>query len=347
MSFSLPARLAALDGAYPGLTAGRITQQDRGVYRLCTAAGEQSAVVCGRFRHEAQSPSDYPAVGDYVMAGCDEPALAVIHQVLPRSSLFVRRAAGGARTEQAVAANIDTAFLCMSLNHDFNLRRMERYLSVCRESGARPVIVLTKADLCGDLAQRHAQIASIAMDAPVLTVSAFEADGWRALMPYLAPGCTVAFVGSSGAGKSTLINRLLGEERLATNGLRSDDRGRHTTTRRALLFLPGGAMVIDTPGMRELGLFHADAGMEQTFADVETLAAQCRFRNCTHGDEPGCAVRAALRCGALDGGRWQSYRKLMRENACADSREDYLAAKERKFRDISKFNKHRKEWSKP
>ena len=340
MNFSIPERWTALAAAYPELTAGRITLQEKGLYRIRTVTGEQNALVSGRFQFEAQSVSDYPAVGDYVMANCADPDTAVIHQVLPRKSLFVRKAAGTSKTEQAVAANIDTVFVCMSLNNDFNLRRMERYLSVAWESGADPVVLLTKTDLCGDLPRRQSEVDAIAMGVPVLTSSAMELDGYRQITPYITQGRTVAFVGSSGVGKSTLINCLLGEERLATDGLRKDDKGHHTTTHRQLLFLPNGAMVIDTPGMRELGMWDAASGVEQTFADVEELAARCRFRDCSHRGEPGCAVRAALQRGELDIGRWQSYQKLKSENSYAADSESYLASKEKRFKEISKINKH-------
>ena len=342
MSFHIPDRWAALASQYPELVTGRITLQEKGMYRIRTSAGEQNALVSGKFQFDAQSVSDYPAVGDYVMVSCADPDTAIIHQVLPRRSLFVRKAAGTSKTEQVVAANIDTVFLCMSLNNDFNLRRLERYLAVAWESGAQPVVVLTKVDLCGDLPRRQSEVESIAMGAAVLTTSAMELDGYRQIMPHITEGKTVAFVGSSGVGKSTLINRLLGEERLATDGLRNDDKGHHTTTHRELLFLPNGAMVIDTPGMRELGMWDAASGVEQTFADIEELAARCRFRNCSHTSEPGCAVRDAIRCGELDSGRWQSYQKLKNENAYAADSESYLAAKEKKFKEISKINKQNK-----
>ena len=279
------------------------------------------------------------------MVGSADPDTAVIHLVLPRKSLFVRKAAGTSKTEQVVAANIDTVFLCMSLNNDFNLRRLERYLAVAWESGAEPVVVLTKADLCADLPQKQREVETIAMGVDILTTSAMESDGYRQIMPYITQGRTVAFVGSSGVGKSTLINRLLGEERLATDGLRNDDKGHHTTTHRELLFLPNGAMVIDTPGMRELGMWDAASGFEQTFGDIEELAARCRFRNCSHSSEPGCAVRAALESGHLDTGRWQSYQKLKNENSYAADSKSYLAAKEKKFKDISKINKYNKKRS--
>ena len=342
MNFFIPDRWAAVAAQYPELTVGRITLQEKGMYRIRTIMGEQNALVSGKLQFDAQSPSDYPAVGDYVMASCADPDTVIIHQVLPRKSLFVRKAAGTSKTEQVVAANIDTVFLCMSLNNDFNLRRLERYLAVAWESGADPVVVLTKADLCEDLSQKQREVEAIAMGVDILATSVMESDGYRQIIPYITVGRTLTFVGSSGVGKSTLINCLLEEDRLATGGLRNDDKGHHTTTHRELLFLPNGAMVIDTPGMRELGMWDAASGVEQAFGDIEELAARCRFRNCSHTSEPGCAVRAAIRSGDLDGGRWLSYQKLKNENSYAADSESYLAAKEKKYKEISKINKYNK-----
>ena len=338
MNFYIPDYWAALTSQYSELVTGRITLQEKGMYRIFTSTGEQNALVSGKFQFDAQSVSDYPAVGDYVLVSRADPDTAIIHHVLPRKSLFLRKAAGTSQTEQVVAANIDTVFLCMSLNNDFNLRRLERYLAAAWESKADPVVLLTKADLCEDVVRKQAGAESIAMGVTVLTASAADADGYQQLMPYITVGKTVAFVGSSGVGKSTLINRLLGEDRLATDGLRNNDKGRHTT-HRELLILPNGAMVIDTPGMRELGMWDAASGVEQTFADMEALAARCRFRNCSHTSEPGCAIRDALQRGELDSRRWQSYQKLKSETSYAADSESYLAAKERKFKEISKINK--------
>ena len=342
MNFYIPDYWAALTSQYSELVTGLITLQEKGMYRIFTSTGEQNALVSGKFQFDAQSVSDYPAVGDYVLVSRADPDTAIIHHVLPRKSLFLRKAAGTSQTEQVVAANIDTVFLCMSLNNDFNLRRLERYLAAAWESKADPVVLLTKADLCEDVVRKQAGAESIAMGVTVLTASAADADGYQQLMPYITVGKTVAFVGSSGVGKSTLINRLLGEDRLATDGLRNDDKGRHTTTHRELLVLPNGAMVIDTPGMRELGMWDAASGVEQTFADMEALAARCRFRNCSHTSEPGCAIRDALQRGELDSRRWQSYQKLKSETSYAADSESYLAAKERKFKEISKINKSNK-----
>ena len=335
-----------LSGQYPGsapgenLCIGRILAQEKGLYRLVYEAGELPAEVSGKLRFQARSAIDLPAVGDFVWADCSRAGgPAVIHGILPRKSVFLRRSAGTAHTSQVVAANIDTVFLCMSLNHDFNLRRLERYLAVAWDSGAVPVIVLTKSDLCPDPAPQLRAVEECAMGVDILLTSALAEDGYQKLLPYLCPGKTVALLGSSGVGKSTLINRLLGQERLPTNGLRNDDRGRHTTTRRELFLLPRGGLVIDTPGMRELGLWDAGEGLDRSFADIEDLAAQCRFRDCSHTKEPGCAVQAALERGTLSRDRWLSYRKLAAENQYAEDTGEYLSKKNEKFKNIAKINK--------
>lgn len=333
-------RFAALAGMHPEYIPGRILSQEKGQYRLVTAQGEKPAEVSGSFRYHAAVVSDYPAVGDFVMADWNEAGgPAIIHHVLTRRSCFTRKAAGESREEQVVAANIDTVFLCMSLNNDFSLRRLERYLSIAWDSGATPVIVLTKADLCDDLPSRLAQVEETAMGVDVLVTTALAQDGYAQLLPYLSPGRTVAFIGSSGVGKSTLINCLLGEARLDTQGLRNDDKGRHTTTHRELILLCGGAMVIDTPGMRELGMWDNAAGIDQTFSEIEELVSQCRFFDCTHQSEPGCAIRRALEEGELSQERWASWNKLRQESAYAADSGSYLAAKEQKFKEIAKFSR--------
>lgn len=334
-----PKDYAALAAEYPQWTLCRVALQEKGQYALWSDAGERRAVVSGKFQYEAATPSDYPAVGDYVMADYSRAGSAVIHRVLRRKSVFLRKAAGTGKSEQVVAANIDTVFLCMSLNNDFNLRRLERYLTIGWNSGARPVVVLTKADICDDLNEKLSAAETVGMGAELIVTSALKSDGYRAVQPYLSKGETVAFVGSSGVGKSTLINRLLGEERLETDGLRDDDKGRHTTSHRSLLMLPNGATVIDTPGMREIGMWDSTQGLEKAFSDIEALAACCRFKDCSHINEPGCAVLAALARGELSTERWQSYNKLQAENAYAEDAQSYLAAKEKKFIEISKYNK--------
>lgn len=324
---------------YPSLILCRVISQEKGRYCLSYENGELQAVLSGKFRYTAKSPLDYPAVGDYLLADFNEDDISVIHYLLPRKSVFLRKAAGTASVLQVVSANIDTLLLCMALNSDFNLRRLERYLSVGWESGATPVVVLTKSDLCDNLGQKLSLVRSAAIGVDIVVTSSTETDGYLALLPYLDPDKTVAFLGSSGVGKSSLINRLLGKNRLKTNDLRNDRKGRHTTTHRELFTLPNGSFVIDTPGMRELGLWNIGEGLETAFSDIDALSSRCRFKNCSHNSEPGCAIRAALQNGSLSKERWQSYKKLAAESAFTTDTESYLAAKEQKFKNIAKYNK--------
>jgi len=304
-------QFAAEAAAYSGLEVGRVFSQSRHLYQVMCETGAVTAEVSGRFRFEAKALSDFPAVGDFVMLDRPQNGHAIIHHVLRRKSAFIRKAAGTANDEQVVASNIDTVFICMSLNKDFNLRRMERYLAIAWDSGAMPVVVLTKADLCADVQQRLEEVSTVAVGADVLVTSSLSEDGYRQVMAYVKEGQTIALIGSSGVGKSTLINCLRGDQQQVTSGLRNDDKGKHTTTRRELLVLKNGAMVIDTPGMRELALESAD--LARTFADIDELAEQCRFRDCTHRSEPGCAVQKAIAEGRLSAQRLSSYQKLKKE----------------------------------
>ncbi|MBO4865541.1 MAG: GTPase RsgA, partial [Ruminococcus sp.] len=243
---NLPPVYEADSAEYPDLTVCRVVLQEKELYHVIHKDGMMQAQVSGKFRYDVKTVFDFPAVGDYVMADITGGDRAVIHNVLPRTSVFIRKAAGKSNTEQVVAANIDTVFLCMSLNNDFNIRRIERYLTAAWDSGAVPVVLLTKTDLCDEVASKIAQIERVAVGVDIITTSVAEPNGYSQITPYLKAGKTLAFVGSSGVGKSTLINHLLGDDRLDTNGLRNDDKGRHTTTHRELLMLPSGTMVIDT-----------------------------------------------------------------------------------------------------
>jgi ribosome biogenesis GTPase len=299
---------------YPGLFPARVTEQRRDIYTLVCEDGNLHASVSGKLLHGADGGLDFPAVGDFVMLDRtdSDSGNAVIHHILSRASIFTRKAAGTAMSVQVIAANIDTVFLCMALNADFNLRRLERYLTAAWDSRACPVVVLTKSDLCADRAARLAEAHATSAGVPVIVCSSENGDGFDEVNRFIKPGKTIAFVGSSGVGKSTLINRLLGEERLATKSIREhDDRGRHTTTHRQLILLPGGGIVIDTPGMRELALYAGD--VSRTFEDIEELAATCKFKDCSHTSEPDCKVRAAIADGRLSPQRFESYRKLQRE----------------------------------
>ena len=297
-----------------GFIPARVVVQHRDRSLAAGKAGDALAEVSGRFRHHTTSLADYPTVGDWVALEPFGRRRAVIHAVLERRSAFVRKTAGEATEPQVVAANVDTVFLVTGLDGDYNLRRIERYLTAAWDSGASPVIVLNKSDLREDLAAVVAEVNTIAFGTPVVPLSARDGSNLDALGRFLERGKSAALLGSSGAGKSTLINRLLGEERLRTAPVRPDDsRGRHTTSHRKLVVLPGGALLIDTPGMRELQLWTDEASLGHSFEDVKGLAAGCRFADCTHAHEPGCAVREAVAKGELDAARYESYLKQRRE----------------------------------
>ena len=305
----------------------RVVCQHGEVYDVRAAAGPLRAEVSGRFRHEHANRADWPAVGDWV-AVTPRPgeASATLHAVLPRRSRFSRKVAGEETVEQVVAANVDVVFIVTGLDGDFNVRRLERYLTLAWDSGARPVIVLNKADLCADVAVSAAAAEEVAFGVPVIVTSAASADGLDALRAMLGPGRTGVFMGSSGVGKSSLVNALLGHALQSVRAVREDDsRGRHTTTSRQLVVLPGGGMIIDTPGMRELQLWVDGEGVDRTFTDVNALAARCRFADCTHESETGCAVLAAVASGLLTPGRLDSYRKLQREARYAALRQTQSA----------------------
>jgi ribosome biogenesis GTPase / thiamine phosphate phosphatase len=312
-----------------GLVAGRVSVQHRGEWDVVTEDGEVRARIPGRLRHEASSRAALPVVGDWVAlsTAAQEPE---IRAVLPRRTQFSRRAAhepgSQAVREQVVAANVDVVFVTASLSDDVNARVLERYLTLAWESGARPVILLTKADLEPDPDAVAAEVEAIGGEVPVHVVSSVSGLGLDAVRSHLPPGVTGALLGPSGAGKSTLVNMLAGEELLATATVREDGSGRHTTTRRELVVLPEGGLVVDNPGMREVHLWLADEGLEDAFDDIAELAAGCRFSDCRHESEPGCAVQAALANGSLAPERWQSYRDLQRELA---QLEESLARRER------------------
>ncbi len=340
--YGLDANFAALaEECGEQWTVGRVIAQERGSYQLMTDLGEVRGVVSGKFQYDAVCVSDFPAVGDFVMAEVTrQEDLAVIHRVLERKSVFVRKAAGTDQSEQVIAANVDTVFICMSLNQDYNVRRLERYLAAVYDSGAMPVIVFTKADLCDDVDAILAKLpAEISLGTAIVMTSALWEDGIKSISPYLEKGKTVAFVGSSGVGKSTLINKLTGTKLLRTGGIRKDDKGHHTTTHRELICLESGALVMDTPGMRELGMWDNERGIDTAFADIEQFAMQCKFHDCTHTNEPHCRVQEAIANGELSRERLQAYLKLRQENEYAQDSRSYLMAKQVKFKKIAKINK--------
>jgi ribosome biogenesis GTPase len=310
------------------LIPGRISIEHKGLYRVLTESGELLGEITGKIRFNAEGRQDFPAVGDWVaVQAIPSEGKAYIHGILPRKSKFSRKAAGVTTDEQIVATNVDTVFLVNALNQDFNLRRLERYLLMAWESGAAPVIVLSKADLCEDVQSIMDEVESIAFGVPVFAVSSETGMGLDALSDFIKEGQTVALLGSSGVGKSTLANKLFGSEVLKTNEIREEDgKGKHTTTHRELLVLESGGILIDTPGMRELQLWEGDSSLSQSFQDVESLAQECRFRDCSHNNEPGCAVQSAIETGDLDEDRYNSYLKLQREMAYFARKEDQKLA---------------------
>ena len=305
-------------------SVGRVVLQHKYLYRVLNEEGEWIAEPTGKFTFEATMKKDFPAVGDWVlMVTYPNEGKAMIHRVLTRKSVFVRQSAGLKTEDQIVASNVDYVFLVNALNHDFNLRRLERYLLLAYESGATPVVILTKRDLCDDIEEKLQQVESITFGAvPVIAVDNISGNGLEEVHELVTPGTTIALLGSSGVGKSTLLNALMGADVAATAGIREDDsKGRHTTTHRELFMLPDGGLVIDTPGMRELQLTGEDWALDSTFADIEQMIIECRFNNCTHGNEPGCKIQEALDNGSLCYDRYNSYEKLQRELAYQNKRQ--------------------------
>lgn len=328
---------------YPTLSLGRVVAQYRGLYKLITEKGEVQGEISGKFRFETEEFAQFPTVGDFVMVSvADAHSNAVIHHILTRKSIFLRTAVGVSGQAQSVAANIDIVFLCMSLDNNFNLSRLERYLSVAWDSGATPIILLTKADLCESLEQRILEIQRVSSFTDVIVLSMLDQDIGKKLEGYLKSGVTAAFIGSSGVGKSTLINRLLGEEKLATKEIGKANKGRHTTTGREMFPSSFGGVLIDTPGMRELGAESVD--LSKSFDDIETLTQCCRFRDCTHTNEPGCAVLAALEDGTIERRRLDSYFKLRNEAGYEglNSKEIENKKLERMFQDVGGIKGARK-----
>lgn len=294
---------------------GRVSVQYKDIYRIVTEEGEVLARVSGKLSYSSNSTLDYPVVGDWVLLDRTDSKNgdAIIHKVLTRKSCFSRKIAGNRYDVQIVAANIDYIFICMALNNDFNINRLERYIAVAWDSMAIPVIVLTKSDLYEDIDERLREVKEVAIGIDILVTSSLNGNGYEKVKEYIKSGTTIAFIGSSGVGKSTLINKLLNEEVLKTNSISENDKGRHTTTHRELFLLEDGGVIIDTPGMRELGLISAD--VDKSFSNIEELEKQCKFSDCTHKNEPKCAIREAVENGELEIDRLERYKKLKREEA--------------------------------
>ncbi len=331
-------------GQYPPLEEGyygRITSQAKGLYRAVTDEGELICEVSGKFRYDTEEVSDFPAVGDFVILdrGTSENGHGIIREILPRKSTFTRNASGTLNQAQVVASNIDYAFICTSLNHDFNLKRLERYISLTWNSGATPVVVLTKADLCDDIDSKLSAVDSVALGIDVLLTSSVDEDGLEEIEDFIKPGMTIALMGSSGVGKSTIINKLMEKDITDTFEVRNDDRGRHTTTQRQMYVLENNCILIDTPGMREIGLTSDTDDLSKSFEDVEQYFGKCRFRDCTHTNEPGCAIFAAIANGELSEKRWNSYNRLKGENEFAQDKAGYLKKKDDAFKALKKKKK--------
>ena len=311
---------------------GRVVAHHRGRYVVRVDGTDRDAIVGGRFMHDLVDATALPAVGDFVLLA-DTPAedgITRIERVLPRRGVFIRKAAGESAEPQVMAANVDLALIATALPHDLNLRRLERYLTLAWESGATPIVVLTKADLVDDVAAAIAEASRVAVGVDVIAISTQTMTGIAELAARIERGMTAVLLGSSGVGKSTLVNALLGAERQRTAAIREDGKGRHTTTYRELLELPNGGFLIDTPGLREVGLWMAESGIERSFDDVESLAKDCRFADCAHQTEPDCAVLTAVANGILDADRLDSWRALHRELAFLERKQDPTAAAEAK-----------------
>ncbi len=289
----------------------RVAVEYKGIYKLYTETGEVLGEITGKMRYD----NKFPVVGDWVVVDLQIGGeRSIIHDILPRNSKFSRNKAGSKTQEQIVVSNIDTVFIVTSLNQDFNLRRIERYLTITWDSGANPVIILNKADLCDDIEVKKNGVESIAFGVPIHVIAALENEGIDQLKRYFKKGETVALLGSSGVGKSTLINSILDEEKMKVNNIREDDgKGRHTTTHREMILLEEGGIIIDTPGMREIQLWDVSEGLSNSFSDIEKLAQNCYFNDCQHDSEPKCAVKNAIKEGIITEKRFNSYKKLQRE----------------------------------
>lgn len=309
-----------------GFFAARVAAQYKGAFVLYWDGPDLWAELPGRMLHRAGGALDLPAVGDWVVfEPLPPPSRSMIQALLPRRSAFVRKVAGQTTREQVVAANVDVVFLVNALNEDLNPRRIERYLTLAWESGANPVIVLTKSDVCPDLEGALTEVQGVALGTSIHIVSNVTGDGIAELHSYMGSGRTIALLGSSGVGKSSLVNSLVGADVQTVKEIREDGRGRHTTTHRELIALPQGGLVLDTPGMRELQLWEASDGIQGSFEDIVLLAHSCRFRDCTHRSEPGCAIRKAIKSGKLKSARYESYLKLQRELKFLETRRDKRA----------------------
>ncbi|GAA0179560.1 ribosome small subunit-dependent GTPase A [Clostridium sediminicola] len=327
---------------YKGYYLGRVVEEQKNLYKIITAEGKMLGEISGKISYNASQRIDYPTVGDWVVVDRlnDNNGRAIINGILKRKSKFSRKIAGTRSEEQIVAANIDTLFICMALNNDFNLKRLERYISLTWNSGATPVILLTKSDLCENIDDKYSQVESIALGIDIFVVSSVEMLGIEQIKFYIKEGSTIGFVGSSGVGKSTLVNSILNEKKQLTKEIGNDDKGRHTTTYRELIPTDLGGVIIDTPGMREVGMLGDNESIDNSFKDIEEIATMCKFANCTHKSEPGCAIKEAIINGEISIQRYNNYLKLKKEAEFMERKSNKNS--QRSFiRDIKKKNKAR------
>lgn len=318
----------------------RVTEVHRERYKIVTEFGENNAILKSSIFYNDEN-NVYPTVGDFVVVVRNPYGDDIIYKVLDRKSKFSRMDTWNSK-EQIVATNFDYVFIITSLNHDFNIKKMERYLASAWQSGGTPIIILTKSDLCSDYSVYEAELENVAIGVPIIAVSSFTGEGLTELQNYIKPSSTIVFLGSSGVGKSSLVNAIAGEDIMKVNDVREDDsKGRHTTTHRQLIMMENGTMIIDTPGMRELGLWHVSEGLSTTFSDIEEIASKCKFRDCSHNTEPKCAVREAIENGELSHERWNNYIKLEKEARFAEKKEkvNIMLKEKSKQKNISKFQK--------